>query len=93
MTDERTALRDAHTIDKDLPSNSLGNVQQACAIQLATGLYIDTDAPDQWPVGVVIAWNSAAKAGAFDQAKTIGDMAEAFLSFQLESLTSRRTDK
>ena len=85
--------RNAFRLDRTVNPSSLANVQQACAIQLATGVFIDTDNPDLWPCGVTLAWNDAADAGAFDDTETVGDMAEAFLRFQLATLTNRRADK
>lgn len=56
--------------------------QQVIALELATGCSLPNDI-GHWPNGLRLAWNDAADAGAFDEAKTLGDMARAFLRHRL----------
>lgn len=71
----------AHKIDI-LTTDATDAYQQVIALELATGCSLPNDL-DAWPNGLRLAWNDAADAGAFDDAKTLGDMARAFLRHRL----------
>lgn len=57
---------------------------QALAAGLALGCCLPNLAQD-WPAGLVVAWNAAAEDGAFNDCHTFGDLARAFLRHRLET--------
>ena len=74
-------------IDYTKPSRHHHNVYQVIALELAIGSSLpDGNVLNDWPLGLACEWNKAADAGAFDEARTIGDMAKAYLRFRLERM-------
>lgn len=55
---------------------------QAAALEIALGVSLPPNLAD-WPDGLILAWNEAAEAGAFAGARTLGDLARAFLCHRL----------
>lgn len=69
-------------VDKD------ADPEISAALDLAIGASLPVVVA-HWPVGLVNSWNTAAEGGYFDQAKTLGDLARAYLKWRLERLAGR----